>query len=256
METLPKILMVDIETAPAVAWVWGLFNQNIGINQIAEAGRTICFAAKWYGKRGVAFSSEWGEGHEEMIKEAWNLFNEADIICHYNGTKFDVPTLNREFIKYGMTPPAPFRQIDLLTTVRKQFRFQSNKLDFVCQQLGLGSKAHTGGFELWKGVMDGHGHSQKVMAKYNKQDVVLLEDLYNELLPWLSRTPNMGVYSDSHGTICIKCGSTDVIRRGYAHLQAGKYQRYACNNCGSWSRDATNLLDADKRKQLARPISG
>ncbi len=251
----PKILMVDIETAPAVAWVWGLFNQNIGINQIAEAGRTLCFAAKWYNERGVAFSSEWGAGHEEMIRHAWELLDVADLVCHYNGTKFDVPTLNREFIKYGMTPPSPYRQIDLLRTVRKQFRFQSNKLDFVCDQLGLGKKHATGGFELWKGVMAGDPKSQKRMATYNKQDVKLLEVLYDELTPWLSRTPNLGVYIDDDNIRCIRCGSEAVVKNGTVKLQAGKYQQYTCGDCGTHSRGATNLLSVEKRANLLRPVA-
>jgi DNA polymerase elongation subunit (family B) len=251
----PKILEIDIETAPATAWVWGLFNQNIGINQIAEAGRTICWAAKWHGKKKMHFSSEWGDGQDTMVERAWELFNEADIVVHYNGTKFDVPTLNREFVKDGLTPPSPFRQIDLLQTVRKQFRFQSNKLDFVCQQLGLGTKAATGGFELWKGVMDGDGPSQRRMARYNKQDVLLLEELYNYLLPWFNRTPNIGTYLQNEVPTCTKCGSTDLYKDGTTTLQAGKYQQYGCRTCGGWSRGSHNLLTSTTRRALARPAA-
>lgn len=250
----PKILMIDIETAPATAWVWGLFKQNIGINQIAQAGRTICFAAKWYDKRSTAFAAEWTDTHQNMVQRAWELLDEADIVCHYNGTKFDVPTLNREFVMYNMPPPSPYKQIDLLTTVRRQFRFQSNKLDFVCQQLGIGGKADTGGFELWKDVMDGNVPAQKKMARYNKKDVHLLEKLYNTLLPWLVRSPNLGVYVDSSSPVCTKCGSEHLTKRGYVHLQAGKYQRYVCEDCGGWSRAAENVLGVDTRKALARPV--
>jgi DNA polymerase elongation subunit (family B) len=250
----PKILMIDIETAPNMAYVWGLFNQNIGINQMVESGRTLCFAAKWLGKKKMTFSSEWTDGREGMIQHAWDLFEEADIVCHYNGAKFDVPTLQREFVLEGLTPPSPFRQIDLLPVVRKQFRFTSNKLDYVAQQLGLGGKSETGGFALWTGVLGEDPKAQKVMAKYNKKDVVLLEDLYNELLPWLVRTPNLGVYLDSGRTSCTKCGSEDIQYRGYVYLQAGKYRQFVCNSCGGWSREGSNLLSAGDRKTLARPI--
>jgi DNA polymerase elongation subunit (family B) len=252
----PKILMIDIETAPNVAYVWGLFNQNIGINQMVEAGRTLCFAAKWYGSKGLAFSSEWGDGREEMIQRAWELFDEADIVCHYNGTKFDVPTLNKEFVLEGMTPPAPFRQIDLLRTVRSQFRFTSNKLDYVAQQLGLGAKtAHTG-FSLWTEVMHGEPKAQRLMERYNKQDVRLLENLYTEMLPWLNRTPNIGIYlADSSRSVCTKCGSGSITYRGFQINQGGKYRRFVCNDCGGWSRDQANLLDLDTRRHIARPTT-
>jgi hypothetical protein len=250
----PKILLIDIETAPATAWVWGLFNQNIGISQIAEAGRTICFAAKWHGMRGVAFASEWDDGHDGMVEHAKELFDAADIVVHYNGTKFDVPTLNREFVKDGLHPPSPYRQVDLLGTVRKQFKFQSNKLDFVCQELGIGSKVTTGGFDLWKGVMDEDPKAQKLMAKYNKQDVHMLEALYDELIPWLVRAPNVGVYLANDAPVCSKCGSDNLYKDGTTKLQAGLYQQYGCRDCGGWSRGGRNLLEIDTRKELTRSI--
>lgn len=252
----PKILMIDIETAPNVAFVWGLFNQNIGINQMVEAGRTLCFAAKWYGKKGLAFSSEWGDGREDMVQTAWDLFDEADIICHYNGTKFDVPTLNKEFVLEGLMPPSPFRQIDLLPVVRRQFRFTSNKLDYVSQQLGIGKKTSHQGFGLWVEVLNGVPKALKHMEKYNKQDVVLLEELYETLLPWLQRTPNLGVYTGGDAHSCIRCNADNshLIKRGYVYLQAGKYQRYCCASCGGWSRAATNMLSVDDRKALLRPV--
>ena len=250
----PKILMIDIETSPNVAYVWGLFNQNIGISQMTEAGRTLCFAAKWYGEKKVSFSSEWGDGRDSMLEQVHALFDEADIVCHYNGTKFDVPTINKEFVMEGMSPPSPFRQIDLLPIVRRQFRFTSNKLDFVAQQLGLGSKTKHHGFQLWTEVLDEDPKAQRLMAKYNKQDVMLLESLYETLLPWFTRTPNVGVYNTDGDSVCTKCGSHDITYRGYQVSQAGKYHRFVCNSCGGWSRNATNLLPLESRKTLARPI--
>lgn len=52
-----RLLMLDIETSPNLAAVWGLFNVNIGINQIIKPGGTLCWAAKWYGEKEIMFSS-------------------------------------------------------------------------------------------------------------------------------------------------------------------------------------------------------
>lgn len=249
----PRILHIDIETSPNLCYTWGLFKQNISIGQIAQPGATLCFAAKWEGDRTMHFHSSWNDGLG-MLGAAWELLDEADIVVHYNGAKFDIPTLNKEFALNGMSPPSPYRQVDLLPVVRKQFRFVSNKLDFVAQQLGLGSKTQHKGFSLWTGTMEGNLSSQRTMERYNKQDVRLLEKLYKKLTPWLVRSPNMGVYVGADRAACTKCGSTDIQYRGTVSLQAGTYRRFVCKSCGGWSRDAANLLDRDSRKALARPV--
>ena len=45
-----RILMLDIETTPDKVYTWGIWNINVGINQIIEPGGLLCFAAKWYGQ--------------------------------------------------------------------------------------------------------------------------------------------------------------------------------------------------------------
>jgi len=184
-----KVLMLDIEVAPNLATVWGIYKQNIAINQLLETSRVLCYAAKWQGDKQLLFESEHSAkpktAHEDMIWYLWELLNEADVVCHYNGDNFDIPLINREFLKYGYPPPSRYKSIDLLKTVRKNFRFTSNKLDHVCDELGLGRKAQHEGHELWLKCMDGDDRAWKTMEKYNKQDVVLLEKLYDKVLPWV-----------------------------------------------------------------------
>ena len=35
---------------------------------------------------------------EQMVSRVHGLLDDADVVCHYNGKKFDIPTLNREFL--------------------------------------------------------------------------------------------------------------------------------------------------------------
>ena len=42
-----NILLIDIETAPNKVYTWGLWNQNVSLNQIDEVGYTLCWAATW-----------------------------------------------------------------------------------------------------------------------------------------------------------------------------------------------------------------
>lgn len=245
-----KILHIDIETKPHVAYVWGLWGVNVGINQIVQAGSTMCWAAKWHGKRGIKFSSEFEVSHKEMIQGAWELLDEADIVCHYNGKKFDIPTLNKEFILYDLPPPTPFRQIDLLQTARRQFRLASNKLDYVAQFLGLGSKTKHMGMDLWHDCMQGDKKAWALMKKYNIQDVNLLELLYEKLLEWIPNHPNVAAYVDSEKPMCRACGSEDIKKNGIETTNTGQYQRYRCNGCKRPLRGKTQLMSLEKRRSL------
>lgn len=229
-----KTLLLDIETAPSIVYAWGLFKQNIAINQIDQPGYVLCWSAKWLGEDKILFDSIKRSGPEKMLRRIHKLVSEADAVCHYNGQKFDMPTLNKEFVIYGLPPPAPYKQIDLYQACKKNFRFVSNKLDFISQTLGLGEKVRHSGHELWTGCMNGDPASWKIMEEYNKQDVVLLEDLYNRLLPWLDKHPSHGALAGI--SCCPKCGSEEYQQRGYAVTTAFKYRRYQCKGCGGWFR--------------------
>lgn len=242
-----KILTIDIENSPNLAHVWGLWNNNVSLAQLMESQEVISFAAKWHGKKQVLFFSVHHDGKEAMLQAAHDLLSEADVVVHYNGKKFDIPHLNREFIENGMQPPAPFAQVDLLHVVKRQFRFPSNKLDYVAQTLGIGGKtAHTG-HQLWVDCMAGKDTAWNMMRKYNKQDVVITEKLYDKLLPWISSHPAHALYNPSLEDTCPNCGSEDLKREGYAFTTVGKFQRFSCNGCGKWSRSGKRVDGVDVR---------
>lgn len=240
-----RILHLDIETSPNQVYTWGLWKQNIGLNQIINSGSTLCWAAKWNGEDQIYFYSEHHHGKELMLQRIHQLLDEADAVVHYNGENFDMPTLNKEFVLNEMNPPSTYRQIDLLKTCKAQFRFVSNKLDYVAQALGLGAKTQHKGMELWTGCMAGNEEDWKVMMEYNIQDVALLEKLYNRLLPWIKNHPNVALYSDGTEVVCTKCASKNLHRRGFQYTNASKFQRYRCMDCGGWMRGRLNTHDRE-----------
>lgn len=242
-----KILLLDIESSPNTAHVWGLWQQNVSINQLMESSYVLCYAAKWYGEKEVMFDSVHKSRPKKMLKGIHGLLNDADAVVHYNGTKFDIPTLNKEFLLHSFNPPSPYKQIDLLRVVRSNFRFPSNKLDYVAQRLNLGKKHEHEGHELWVKCMNGDKDAWKRMEKYNIQDVVLLENLYSHLLPWIKSHPNHNLFSDGH--VCPNCSSSSLQRRGTAISATGTYQRYQCRSCGTWSQSTKSIKSSVEVKQ-------
>lgn len=234
---------MDIETSPHILYGFGLFKQNFGINQIEEPTRMICFAAKWADKREVLFFSEYHDGREAMVQAAWDLLNEADAVITYNGDGFDIPHMNREFLESGLTPPAPYASIDLLKTVRKQFRNASNKLDWIVQHLGIGRKTPHSGFKLWLDCLRGDPAAWALMKRYNMQDVRVTEKLYLRILPWITQHPNVGL-REGHTSGCPNCGSFKATKEGLAYTAQSAFQRYRCKDCGKYRRGTSRVLGA------------
>lgn len=238
-----KILILDIETEPHKTYTWGLFNQNIGITQIEEPGRMLCFAAQWYGEREVMFWSTHHDGRDAMVQSAWALLDEADALVTYNGDKFDIPHLNREFLEAGLLPPAPYASIDLIKTVRRQFKNASNKLDWVVQRLGLGAKTSHPGFQLWLDCMAGLPSAWALMKRYNCQDVRITSKLYKKLLPWIMSHPNVSLH-EGNTSGCKNCGSFKYTLEGNAYTSMGVFKRMRCKDCGKWRRGNVRIMGA------------
>ena len=231
-----NLLVIDIETRPNLAYVWDVWQQNISPKQLIDEKEVISFAAKRVGEDEVLiFKSVHHDGKAAMVAEAWNLLDAADGVVTYNGKKFDIPHLNLEFLRAGMPPPSPFRQIDLLTVVRREFKFTHNKLDHVATKLGLGAKVEHEGFPLWVKCMQGDDEAWERMKEYNMADVLLTEKLYQEVLPWITNHPS---YAALLGDIrCPNCGSTDLRNKGMQHTKTRAYKRYQCKSCGKYCRD-------------------
>jgi len=237
----PKILFWDIETAPNTAYIWGLWNEVTSMDFIRDNWYVLCWSAKWLGEKKImsAAINGPGENDESIIKKLWDLLNQADIIVAHNGVKFDCRKANTRFIKYGLNPPTPSKVIDTLKEARKYFYFTSNRLGDLGKILGVGEKAQTGGFNLWKQCMNGDKKAWNKMVKYCKQDTRLLENVYLKLRPYMTNHPNIGVINGA--AVCPKCGSYNIQYRGYTITSANKYRRFQCQECGGWGKESTKI---------------
>lgn len=247
----PKLLVLDIETSPNIAYTWGLWNQNVAINQIVEPGRVLCFAAKWHGEDGTVFYSERQRGGaERMIRAAHRLLRECDGLVGWNSAKFDTRWLNQEFFKLGLSRPAGYKQIDLMKQ-QKRFRWlQSNKLDYAAQHLGVGAKEDTGGFQLWRDCLAGKRKAWQTMETYNRQDVELTDKLLTRMLSggWITGLPNIAIHG---GDCCPACGSENLQADGYYQTQTRRYQQWLCRDCGFTSRSVKCEPGSAKLKEAA-----
>lgn len=227
----PKILVIDIETKPAKGYFWGLWDQNIGLNQIEDEGGILCFAAKYVGEPEVFFYSDWEHGQAEMIRQAHRLLSECDAVVTYNGDKFDIPSLMVQFLAQGLKMPPPLTSIDLYKFVKSKLKLLSNKLAFVGTYFKIGAKIKNEGFGLWLKVMAGDPRAQQRMQRYCIGDIKLTEKAYKKFRPFMLNHPHLG---DIGSTACGACGSKHVQSRGYRRTKSFRIQRIQCQTCGSW----------------------
>lgn len=225
-----KILHIDIEWAPATIYVFDPWNVHVTPEHVIDDGGLLCFCAHWHGSKEFQFYSRWDDGLEGMAKAALRLLSEADAVITYNGDKYDIPKLRGAMILAGITPPPPPTSIDLIKVV-KRFGFLMNRLAFIGPLLNAGGKMKHEGFALWRSVLEGDTKAMGRMKKYCIQDVKLLVNLYNRILPYIDNHPHLG---DNKGA-CGACGSNHMQLRGFRRTKFFKVRRMQCQECGAWS---------------------
>lgn len=258
----PKILLFDIETLPIEAYVWGIWQQNIGLNQIKQDWTVASWSAKWLGDPPAKIMYEDQRDAKDvrddrkLLQGIWELMNEADIIIGQNSKKFDVKKLNARFIMHGFQPPSSFKQIDTLEIAKKNFSFTSNKLEHTSNIINKKYKKlkhnEFAGFELWLECMKGNRKAWEAMEEYNKYDVLSLEEYYLALAPW-DQSLNLQAYNEGEEHKC-KCGSTSFVRSGFHFTGHSKFQKWKCTECGHEMRDKVNLMDKEKRKNIRQSL--
>jgi len=239
----PRVYLIDIETSPNIGYTWGKYDQTV-IKPI-RGWELLSIAYKELGKQPTRCASRpdfKDKTDKSLTRVAWGILESADVIIAHNGDRFDVTKLRAKFVQHGLPPNRPFKTIDTKKLAKSQFNFYSNSLNDIARELGLGQKIETGGFDLWERCMAGDATAWRKMVAYNKQDVVLLERVYERLKAWSPTHPNLALYEDRPG--CPACSSINVQRRGYRILQVRKALRYQCQACGHWFHRSKPLEDA------------
>lgn len=251
--TTNKILLFDIETLPDVAAVWKAYETYIPTKMLLREGSIACAAWKWYGTDEVYSVSLLGSlkrfkknvyDDYHVVRTLHGVLSQADVIVAQNGDKFDIKWYNTQALKHGLSPIPTIPTIDTYKVLKKHFRFRSNRLDYVCKTLGLGNKLETD-ISIWMTIIDDRiSYTEKAdalayLVKYCKQDIRLLEGLFDIMTPYISNMPAL-ISGDTSILRCINvtCNSANLRQKGYRTTRAGtQYKRYQCNDCGKWMQD-------------------
>lgn len=240
---LPNVVLFDIETAPMEAWSFGVWKTNIHPDFIKNPWHMIGWSAKTlFDSTILSDIMTPGEAiarDDKRISESlWNVLNTADIVIGHNARKFDIPHANTRFLIHGLPAPAPYKIVDTLDVLHKNFAFEHNKLDYVNRILGLVRKIETE-HGLWQQCMAGDPGALANMQEYNKGDVCALEELYVAIRGWVKSHPNMNLYMEGDGNACANCGNRELEYVGDYYADTRKFHSYRCKNCGAIVRSTT-----------------
>lgn len=190
-QDLPRVLILDIETAPMVGFVWSLFDQNVPLNMLVKDWFVLSWSAKWLGEDKVMYKDQRGkkgkalENDKALLQPLWKLMDEADIVLGQNSTAFDLKKLNAKFLENGMGVPSEYKKIDTFQLAKRHFNFTSNKLEYMSKKFNTKYKKQDheefSGFKLWDECMKGNLKAWNCMQKYNSFDILATEELFLKL---------------------------------------------------------------------------
>ena len=244
-----RILIIDIETAPFLAYTFRRWRANIGQANVEKEGYVLCYAAKWYGDDNIIFSRvQEPENDYDIVKEMKALIDQADIVIAHNAVGFDLPTIATRMLFHGMTPFAPHKVVDTLKIAKQQFRFPSNSLESIAAYLGLQEqKMKHSGFGLWKRVMQMDEEAWSEMEEYNIQDILVLEKVYEKLRSWDKFAPNMALYAASSVPRCVVCASDKLEKLDkLSHTALSSFHTMRCKCCGKVMRTRHNVRSKEE----------
>lgn len=230
-----KRLFFDIETSYNTVASWNVGQKiSLGTDNILKERAIICICYKWANEDTV-HSLNWERGDDKkMLKAFIKVLDQADEIIGHNSDRYDIRWIRTRCIKHDIPMFPTYQSLDTLKATRGGFRFNSNRLDYLGEFLGLGRKLNTGGFSLWKDIVENNDPiALDGMIEYCKQDVVLLEAVYNKLNPYIKHKTHAGVVMGNDACSCPNCGSKDTVSRGFRYLASGGRNKIlqckACN---------------------------
>jgi len=265
---IPRILILDIETAPIECYAWTYWPNFIDpMSQVVKNkdGKPkdwsiLTWAAKWLFEADVHSAMVTLKEAEyrydkSIMKDLWDLFEEADVVVAHNGEKFDIRRINYRFAVNGFGPPSPYQSIDTLKVAKKVWGVPSYKQDYLCREFGLTRKLDTD-FELWERCVSGDQSGLDEMLEYNKHDIFGLEDLYITERPWIKGPVNLSMYVDNNKPYCPNCLSKEIKTLSKPYVTpAGSYESYRCMSCGTIMRNRYTEKTIDQRRNSYLPTA-
>ncbi len=242
----PKVLVLDIETAPIIAYLWDLKINGgyVPASQIKQDRYIMAVGVKWLGQSKMHYFDQQGLGplqDRQLLMNLWPFLDAADIVISYNGESFDSRRITSRYMMHGIKPPSSYRHYDVMKLHKRVADHTSNTLDYVSTHINSKFKKlhHTDypGLALWLACMAEDKKAWKSMKKYNIHDVLSTEENATLTLAWAPDAfPEFFPVSD-RAIDCGRCGNRGHMRSVQSKLtNKAEYHQYRCGKCGGFQK--------------------
>lgn len=233
-----KILIWDIEILPhkIEAYCWNPWQIIKPVDsKIVEHSSIVTIAYKWFGEKSkpqvLKVKATAVRNDQKILKQFSKVVEQADYIVAHYGDKFDLPFFNGRLYAHALPPIPLTKNLDTLKMTKSVLLNRwSNRLDYLATIRGHKGKTKTS-WDLWADCMAGKQKAIDKMGRYNAQDIVVLEKVFKDLLPYSKI--NL-VYENNLS--CPACGKCKLEKRGTLRTLKKIYQRLRCTVCGKWSQ--------------------
>lgn len=251
----PHIVFFDLETMPNLIESMKVFpqlSQYPGLTLKATINSIICFGYKIQGQKKSKVINAWDfnewnsdiNNDEKLVKEAYKILINADVVITHNGKRFDWKFFQTRLMAHGLPPLKKIIHIDTCAEAKRNLFLFNNRLNTLAKLLTKIEKLDHEGWGLWVKVMQKDEKAMKIMSKYCKQDVDVLEQVFLKLRPFITQIPNHNFFKNDILGFCPTCGSANIIKNGQRYTKQGPKQQYSCNDCGSWSTQGKKYISA------------
>ena len=238
-----KRLFFDIETSPNIGTFWQSgYKISIPPENILVERAIICICYKWEGSPKI-YSLVWDNGDDKQVLiDFAKVAAEADEIVGHNIDRFDLTWVSTRNLMHDLPPVPQYKTADTLKMVRRHFRFNSNKLDYIASKLLKEKKIETT-YGLWMDVaIKKKPAALKKMVKYCKKDVDLTERVWSCVTIYDTQKTHAGVFAGLPRWTCASCASDDVIVSKTKVTPKGIVQKQMlCKKCGHYYTIAANV---------------
>lgn len=248
MKPAPNILIFDIETSFDLLASYGLREQYHRPENIVMDWFMIAFCWKWLdGSRVYNFSliddtkrfKKNPQDDYAVVKRLHEVIQDADVIVGHNMAGFDWKKFYARVWYHKLPPIDKPKIIDTLKEARK-VSFTSNKMSYLAKHLGLTHKARHSD-DMWLRILRGEKAAVKECVDYCKTDVLVSEQMYLRIRPYMATHPNQNLWRGDGIDCCTHCRGENITNSGFRITRTGRYKRYKCTDCGAWMQGKTSI---------------
>jgi len=123
---------------------------------------------------------------QNLIQELVRDLGQFDRVATFYGARYDLPFIRTRAEDWGVNFPL-YRDLwstDVYFIARSKLLLHSNRLQHVCDLMGIPSKGHKLDPKTWRKAQAGHKESLEWIFEHCKEDVTSLEEVWKRLIKY------------------------------------------------------------------------